>query len=241
MESDTQLDLPTLNYAWLDTKVPNGFWDVRKNRVAYLRWLGRELGFSKPTDWYAVRTRHFLDRRGGTLLTRYYQSSVLAAVQELYPKYKFQPWRLGKTPAHFWRSKSNRRAFMRALAQEQGIESSEQWYTITPDDFRTVGGAGLLNNYFHGSVLEAVRDYQPRVDWKPWLFPKVPHGYWDDPRNRKKYYQWLARQYGFRRPEDWNELTLDRIHGTRTKSLLEAFGGSLTNLVDDIVTLLDEK
>ena len=40
---------------WRFLHVPPGFWEVAENRHRYLRWLGRELGLRRPTDWYRVR------------------------------------------------------------------------------------------------------------------------------------------------------------------------------------------
>ena len=39
---------------WKFLHVPPGFWEVTENRHRYLRWLGRELGLRRPTDWYRV-------------------------------------------------------------------------------------------------------------------------------------------------------------------------------------------
>ena len=40
-----------------------------ENRHRYLRWLGKELGFRRPEDWYRIQSRDL--RRGGVLLQRY--------------------------------------------------------------------------------------------------------------------------------------------------------------------------
>ena len=39
--------------------VPAGFWEVAENRHRYLRWLGKELGFRRPEDWYRIQTRGY--------------------------------------------------------------------------------------------------------------------------------------------------------------------------------------
>ncbi len=69
---------------WKFAAAPKGFWDVPENRRRYLRWLGRELGFRKPRDWYRIRHQDISARRGGALLLRY--SSYLDLMCEFLPQ-----------------------------------------------------------------------------------------------------------------------------------------------------------
>ncbi len=69
---------------WKFRRVPPGFWEVAKNRQRYLRWLGKELGFRQPDDWYQIRTEDFARRRGGALLERY--SSFYDLMREFLPQ-----------------------------------------------------------------------------------------------------------------------------------------------------------
>ena len=49
---------------WRFATVPQGYWKVQKNRQTYLRWLGKELGYEKPTDWYKLTRQHFSENHG---------------------------------------------------------------------------------------------------------------------------------------------------------------------------------
>jgi hypothetical protein len=53
---------------WENGRVPNGFWRIRANRVRYMNWLGKRLGFKTTTDWYRLTRQAFLDHYGGGLL-----------------------------------------------------------------------------------------------------------------------------------------------------------------------------
>ena len=58
-------------HEWKFTHVAKGFWDVAKNRHRYLRWLGRQLRFRRPYDWYRISYDDFAAHHGLTLLRKY--------------------------------------------------------------------------------------------------------------------------------------------------------------------------
>ena len=79
----------------------------------------------------------------------------------------------------------------------------EDWYVLTSATVRRFGGSGLLQSYYRGSQQNMLRDYLPWYDWKEWLFPKVPGGFWMDLANCRRYLEWLGEKLGFDEPEDW--------------------------------------
>ena len=50
-------------------------------------------------------------------------------------------------------------------------------------------------------------DFLPGYDWKPWLFGGAPNGYWKDRAHRTTYLDWLGRQLGIQKTEDWYNVT----------------------------------
>jgi hypothetical protein len=77
--------IPGRNWCeWKFHCVPQGFWEVAENRHRYLRWLGKELGFRRPEDWYQIQTRDFVRRHGTQLLARY--SSLYDLMREFLPQ-----------------------------------------------------------------------------------------------------------------------------------------------------------
>jgi len=58
-------------HEWMFTRVPVDFWNSKKNRQRYMRWLGKRLGFRKPEDWSRVRRDDFRTNYGASLLARY--------------------------------------------------------------------------------------------------------------------------------------------------------------------------
>ena len=77
--------IPRRNWCeWKFDHVPAGFWEAAENRHRYLRWLGKELGFRRPEDWYRIRTREIAGRHGNGLLQRY--SSLYDLMREFLPQ-----------------------------------------------------------------------------------------------------------------------------------------------------------
>ncbi len=223
---------------WLYGRVPNGYWDVRENRISYLEWLGRRLGFVSRNDWYRVCNRDFIRNHGGTLLLKIYCSSVYIAMQDYQPQHEWIPWLFHKTPRGFWEEAENRRSYMEWIEELLRIECEEDWYQLTKESFAENSGAGLLANHYRGSILSALREYRPDYDWKPWLFPKVPHGFWSQPNNRRRYLRWLANRLRFRSPNDWHRLSRKDISETGGSGLFNVhYGGSLARLIDEVVSL----
>jgi len=221
---------------WLGSRVPNGYWDDRENRVAYITWLGEQCGFLKAEDWYSVRKHHFQRNHGGGLLRNEYGSSVLAAMMDYLPSYDWKPWLFGGAPNGFWKSRENRCWFMDWLGQELGFTTTEDWYSVTGADFFEHHGGGLLNNQFNGSVQALLIDYKPDFEWKAWRFTSVPQSYWRSAENRRNYLLWLGEQLGFRTARDWRKLRRDdfyknegsglfvtHYHGSTQQALAELF------------------
>ena len=61
-------------HEWRFGTVPAGFWDSAENRHRYLRWLGRELGFRKPQDWYRITRDDIIYRRSAPLFDNRFPS-----------------------------------------------------------------------------------------------------------------------------------------------------------------------
>jgi len=188
------------NYScpWIDGRVPNGFWDVKENRINYMNWLGQRCGFRMLEDWYQVRKSHFKLNRGGGLLCTQYDDSVLAALRDYAPNFEWQPWRFQVSPRAYWKDPANRLRFMDWLGMRLGYQQPEDWYAVTKQTFIDNCGSGLLNICFGDSVQAALLDYMPDYPWKPWLFPNTPN------RQRCEAF-WLWKRLGFHKLEE-NEI-----------------------------------
>lgn len=143
---------------WLFSGTPKGFWDVRRNRRRYLEWLGAQLGYKKPDDWYAITQHDFYAHRGIQFL-KLYNSSPMAAVKELLPKRPWKEWMFARVPVTFWDDPQNRRRYLRWLGQRLGFKKSGDWRRIRRHHFLENCGGGLLAQY--ASYLDLLKEYTP--------------------------------------------------------------------------------
>ncbi len=208
-------------HPWLSGRVPDGYWDLRENRMLYLDWLGQQLGLVTQDDWYQVGATDFIRNHGGALFWRTYNSSVHLAMEDYQPQCGWLPWRFSKTPRGFWQEAENRRSYMQWLESILEIGRIEDWYQLTKDTFAENGGGGLLCNIYRGSILSALREYRPDCDWKPWFFPKVPHGFWKEAENRRSFMEWLEVTLQIGREEDWYQLTKESFNENGGAGLLK--------------------
>ena len=208
---------------WVYRRVPNGYWHVRANRVRYMRWLGKRIGVRRTDDWYRLKRQHFLENYGGGLLATMYHHSPLAALHDYMPNYNWMPWLLSSTPQRFWEDRRNRVWYMDWLGAQLGFERLEDWHGLTQQDFHDHHGTGLLGMHYRNSPLQALKDYKPRVKWREWEFAAVTQGFWRQRENRMRYMQWLGKQLGFRRTEDWYGLTRRHFRELRGEPMLRAY------------------
>ncbi|MEX0652972.1 MAG: hypothetical protein WD534_18620 [Phycisphaeraceae bacterium] len=192
---------------WVAGRVPNGYWQRRANRLRYMNWLGRRLGYKTTNDWYRLTRQAFLDHCGGGLLATVYRHSPIVALRDYKPRVDWKPWLLRSTPQAYWKDPQHRRAYMDWLGRTLRFKTAEDWYKLRQEDFHAHGGTGLLAIYYHNSPQAALAEYKPRVRWRHWAFGATPQGYWHVKANRLRYMRWLGRQLGFRKPDDWYRLT----------------------------------
>lgn len=210
---------------WLAGRVPNGYWDVRDNRVCYMDWLAHRCGFKEADDWYKASRSLFQNNRGGGLMCTQYGDSVSAALQDYRPDYDWVPWKFRRTPSNFWTQPENRRRYMDWLSAELGFQKPEDWYAVTKQTFVEHHGGGLFRLYAE-SVLAAVQEYYPDFNWHPWLFNESPNRFWHDVKNRQSYMKWLGQQLGYKRPEDWYAISKNQFRENNGAAFLHVYGDS---------------
>jgi len=222
---------PTDPRLWLYGPVPAGFWKHSENRHCYMDWLGEQLGYTQPEDWYQI-SAHAIRTRRGSRLVRECGGTLIGVLRDYLPNYNWLEWRLTMVPKGFWEERVNRHRYLDWLGPQLGFTQPEDWYQITGNHLTQWYGA-TLRKHFGGSVIAVVKDYLPQYEWKEWLFVSVPQRFWQDRKNRHCYLDWLGQQLGFRRLEDWYQITYDdfvRWHGS---ALLSYFDDSRLAILQD--------
>lgn len=210
---------------WLFSRAPNDFWKNPENRRQYMKWLGEQLGYKTPEDWYKVTQKDFTSNKGRQLL-KYYQDSPSVVVMDYFSEYDWKEWLFVKTPQNFWENQENHRRYMQWLGDMLGFKKPEDWYKITYKDFLSHKGGGLLQSYYQNSPTVAVREHLPEYEWKEWFFDNVPLNFWNKPQNRRRYMQWLEDKLGYKTPEDWYRITQKDFHRNKGNRFLAYYQGS---------------
>lgn len=135
-----------------------------------------------------------------------------------------------RLPAYFWDDEENHKRYIKWLAKELGISKLEDWYQITSRDFTSRRGYGFLEYYEH-SAFVALKKHFPKYDWKPWLFPQAPSGYWHDLNNCFTYVRWFEKQKEFRSIEGWYSITQDDVYDLHGSGLMDHFDCSVQRLI----------
>jgi len=117
---------------------------------------------------------------------------------------------------------------------------------------RTEGRENTANETPHNSVPPqshyariAARplDEEPWVERHEaiWLDGRVPHGYWDQPNNRRRFVRWLGQQLGIQSRHDWYHISTDDFKKNAGGGLLHHWRDSAISAVEDTYRDFDWK
>jgi hypothetical protein len=128
---------------WTEPKT--AFWENRTNQREFMEWLGKELCFKKPADWYSLSGTTVRERGGDTLLCGTFRGSVISAVHSIFPEYELhQLWRFGYVPSSYWDSLENKLAYLRWASDKLGINNLDEWKAVKIQQVHQLNGKGLL-------------------------------------------------------------------------------------------------
>jgi hypothetical protein len=124
---------------------------------------------------------------------------------------------------------------MNWLAEELGVEVQEDWYKFSTDDVRKKCGRGMLSNY-RTSFMRAVSSLYPEFDWEIWRFQRVR---WVDSSHHRKYFDWVAEDFGVEMAEDWYKISLSDILHRDGAGIINIYGNSHSKALKNIYPEFD--
>jgi hypothetical protein len=154
---------------WLFQRAPSGMWNKPEVRRQYMDWLGEKLNITAKTDWYRITMEAFRLHHGAGMLSCVYKDSVANAVMDNFPDHNWAPWKFRQVPSGFWDRPGSRRNFFDAISPELSVKSKEDWYLITREQVRQVGGGALVTKRFY-NLPDALKDAYPDHTWDPTKF-----------------------------------------------------------------------
>lgn len=185
--------------------------------------IASDFGIQKQEEWYQLTSRQVqeevsLDRWDGSLFD---------SLMEAYPEFVWEGWRFDRSPQGQWATIENQRTYVDWIRTQLGVEKLEDWYKVSGDQFKELGGSGLLSTY-NGSLVKLLQSVYPEMDWHPWLFAQAPKEYWDNNHNARKCFDWLSAKLNISNPSDWNGIKLSVIRQYKASGLIQHHG-SLVN------------
>jgi hypothetical protein len=217
---------------WRFNQVPRGYWDDITNQRKFFDSVAEKKGIKNLDDWQKVKVADLEEFGGPSLLQRYYGNSLIKALMKVYPEHKWLAFLFTQAPQGYWDKKENHRAYMDWLATQLNVKEMDDWYKVKRTDVIARKGSRLLSYY--GSFANALQSIYPEHKWEPWMLDKVPPGYWDDIKNQRKYFDWLAKQLHIKTPEDWYQVTHAEVVARGGGRPLGLHGNSLSKTLSAV-------
>jgi hypothetical protein len=141
-------------YPWKFKVTTMGTWREKSNHYLYVKWLENKLGIIEPSHWYAFDCTVVDTNCGNGLLQNYYNHSLSALLQYVYPDYHFKGFMFTKAPSGYWDNDSNIIQYLHYLGNIIGVSSNDDWYNVSLHDFINNKGSGLIDKY--GSYIKVI-------------------------------------------------------------------------------------
>ena len=141
---------------WKFRNTPAHFFKQKENRIQYLRWLERQLGYRRPEDWYQFVTPLYKKHCGKPLMEIY--GYAYEGPKELYPEYDWREWQFTKVPRTFWDVKKNRQRYLRWLGQTLSFQRTPDWNRLRRTDFEKHRGGVLFEHRYSLSLDRAIAE-----------------------------------------------------------------------------------
>lgn len=196
---------------WDLSSLPSCYWNEKKNRVKAVKWL-----FEIKLDWsiedikQKVNKSVFEDNGLATLLWKN-KDGIYSVILEAYP-YKIKKWELPFRNSLYWEDRNNRVKALNHLFNKTLKWSKEDIKNNISKKVFIDNGLRSLLTYYNESPYNAIKDYLPKENIKPWELQTVPKGYWTHEKNRMEFMNWMIDEF---------DINLDNIEKINKQFMLK--------------------
>jgi hypothetical protein len=125
--------------------------------------IAKDLGVGERSDWYHINTRDVIAKGGGGLLHRF-DNSLAAALESVYPDFRWQLWRFPQVPDGFWDRAENLREYANWLRGELEVGELKDWFRVS---LAQIGEVGPLTPFHRrGGLIPFLREAYPDHGWE---------------------------------------------------------------------------
>ena len=150
-------------------QVSRNHWQTEQNKIEFMNDFAIKNDIKSPSDWAKVSVKKF-SQAGGNSLLQYYPN-FKALVEDVYPDIdwttvKFPPQKVRLTN-FYWDNEENIKIFMDTVAKALNITSMNDWYRVSIDQIKKLGGSTLIMRYKN---LKNILDFvYPGQNWNQFL------------------------------------------------------------------------
>eukprot|EP01122_Echinamoeba_exundans_P013866 TRINITY_DN6123_c0_g1_i2.p1 TRINITY_DN6123_c0_g1~~TRINITY_DN6123_c0_g1_i2.p1 ORF type:complete len:408 (-),score=47.96 TRINITY_DN6123_c0_g1_i2:418-1641(-) len=209
---------------WKFAQVSRSFWSDTSNQILFLEWIQKQEGMKSLEDWYSIKIGQLETKYSMRPVLERYSRSLSRALSSLYPDHSWEEWRFNrKTPRGFWNDVKNQRRFLQSVGKKIGVVSMEDWYRVELKSVAAQSLPSFFGAQYSWSLPAALKAAFPEHEFLDWKFEKLPVNYWDSSQNQQRYIQWLGKELGIQRLEQWYSVP----SYVALESFTEPFGRSL--------------
>lgn len=168
-------------------------------RVVMDRTAAR-LGIKSMSDWYSISLKDAHIAGAGPFLKKNCGNSLVTALEQAYPDHSWQVFRFSTVPRGYWRSISHQKQAVDAAAEELGISTPSDWYSVcvrlkahTP---AIAAFRNLLEGHYKGSLFHLLSTLYPEHTW-------LESTFYDHPEKQRQIFDSAFKQLGLTSLEDW--------------------------------------
>jgi very-short-patch-repair endonuclease len=139
-------------------------------------------------------------------------------------------------PLGHWNDFSNHIQFRDYLATKLNLKTSDDWYNVSTNEIRNMGGNGLLNSKYEGKTLRFLKAVFPDTTWYPWLFKNTLKKFWSDNSTQHLFLQWLSNRLSWSTRQDYYKLTTKLLKDNKGSGLLNYYNQSSLQLLNGLLS-----
>lgn len=221
--------------------VPYRFWKEKKNQRIALDSIAVQLNIEQQHDWYHVTVADVMEYGADSILSLY-NNSLSAVLASIYPEFEWNAFQFAAHSQYFWRELRHQKQMTDWIAEQLGIETQHDWYSVTIKQFQELGGSMFLGNYYNNSLIIALKSIYPQFEWNTQLCANAPHGMWNTVHNHREMMDHVAERLGIETQEDWYGVSGRQVAAVGAGGLLSLhFSSSLPKALQTLYPEYDWK
>jgi len=200
----------------------HGVWEDTIFHREYLDSLMMTLKMQLVDQLYSISSKQIKGNGGGGLLSSRYRDSPSLFVSSVIPEKEWFMWRFDTVGQGYWKSRENRKKFFLWMGDRVGFRDIEDWYEISLEMIKDLGG-NTLSHFYSGSPVKFVMDMVPEHNWVLWEFKNAPRNVWENVGMHKQFFHWLGEKFKIREESGYLDFGVQSMIWERYSSILKHY------------------